>query len=91
MNMSEPPDDVNAGLLSDDQIATIALKVIDANGGQATHDEVKRVLEWAADTQIRAAMLELALRRDDVVLVSPGGDGGDIVIRALPQHTAGQS
>ncbi len=74
-------------LLSDDEAEAIVKKAIAANGGQATADELARILDWALDTRVRALMLKATLTIADVGLVFPDADG-DIVIKVLPQHVA---
>lgn len=68
-------------LLSDDEAAVIITKAIDANGGQATRDELARILDWALDTRTRALMLEATLTAD-IGLVFPDADA-DIVAKSL--------
>lgn len=71
-----------AELLSDDETEVIITKAIDANGGQATRDELTRILEWALDTRARALMLDTTLTAG-AGLVFPDA-GGEIVIKVLP-------
>ena len=68
-------------LLTDDEAEVIITKAIDANGGQATRDELARILDWALETRARALMLEATLTAD-IGLVFPGADG-DIVIKQI--------
>ncbi len=76
--MVNPPE-----LLSGDEATVIITKAIDVNGGQATADELRRILDWALDTRARALMLEATLTAE-MGLVFPDADG-DIVIKLLPQ------
>ena len=80
--MTATPDEP-LELLSDDEAEVIITKAIDANGGQATRDDLRRILDWALDTRTRALMLEATLTAD-IGLVFPDADG-DIVARSLPR------
>ena len=70
-------------LLSDEEVEVIITKAIGANGGEATRDELMRVLDWALDTRTRALMLEATLTAD-IGLVFPDTDG-EIVAKSLPR------
>lgn len=70
-----------ADLLTVEETMTIISKSISAYGGQATEDDLKRVTDWAMDTRVRAAMLELTLTTDTGLAFT--ADDGDIVIKAL--------
>lgn len=64
-------------ILNSDEMAAVMLATI--NGmGEATDTHLRRAVEWATQQRLGAAMLELVLKGEVVLLI---GDDGEVSMR----------
>ena len=67
------------GILTDDQAAAVLRAAVDAAGSQ-TADDLRRVLGWAVEAAVQAAMLRLVLAGEAGMFVR---DDGELIFKAV--------
>ena len=76
--MTENREDAR-GILTDDQAFAVVRAAVDVAGSQ-TADDLRRVLDWAIETAVQAAMLRLVLAGEAGMFVR---DDGELTLKAV--------